>query len=378
MATSENLISTLIGDIYDAALTTDRWPVLLKRLSQTLSKAGVSLFARDLKAEEVQRPDNESVDPNLDEGGEAYHLRIKVSGKRRGGAGRGGGDDRGGAGQAFSDATGEALAPADSIVLGCFVSRDKPVGSLLGIKRLEANDPGGRWDSATLRSLAPHLRRAFELHKQFLSLNAQRSATKRVLDHMPIGVLLVDGRGRVLTTNSSADEIVAQDDGLTIERGGVRGVTGQETMALRSLIGEAAASGRGDGPEVGGAMTLDRPSMRRAYWILVVPLRGRLASEEGVPGIVALFVCDPERRHEIPTQALESFFGLTPAEIRLLEALVNGKSLEEASEEFQVSKNTLRTQLHQIFRKTDTSRQSEVIKLVLTAPVQISSARSDA
>jgi DNA-binding CsgD family transcriptional regulator/PAS domain-containing protein len=379
MATSQNNISTLIGDIYDAALTTDRWPVLLKRLSESLAKAGVSLFVRDLKAEEVPRRSTESMDPELAEGSEAYHLRIKVSGKRRGGAASGGaGDDAGAAGQAFSDAAGEALAPADSIVLGCFVSRDKPVGSLLGIKRLAAKDPGARWDAATLRSLAPHLRRAFELHKQFLSLNAQRSATKRVLDHMPIGVLLVDGRGRVLTTNSSADEIVAQGDGLIIERGGVRGEAGQETAALRALISDAAASGGDNGPDVGGAMTLNRPSMRRPYWILVVPLRGRLADEEGAPGIVALFVSDPERRHEIPTRALEAFFGLTPAEIRLLEALVNGKSLEEASEEFRVSKNTLRTQLHQIFRKTDTSRQSEVIKLVLTAPVQIGSAQSEA
>ena len=68
---------------------------------------------------------------------------------------------------------------------------------------------------------------------------------------------------------------------------------------------------------------------------------------------------------------LAPFPALTKAETRLLEALVNGKSLEEASEEFQVSKNTLRTQLHQIFRKTDTSRQSEVIKLVLSTPVQL-------
>lgn len=368
MATPQDHISALIGDIYDAALTTDRWPVLLNRLSETLASAGVSLFVRDLKAEEVPRQAAESMDPDLAEEGETYHLRIKVSAKR---AGRGDAGMGAGGGPALSDAAGKALAPADSIVLGCFVSRDKPVGSLVGIKRLEEQDAAAQWDAAMLRSLAPHLRRAFELHKQFLSLNAQRSATKRVLDHMPIGVLLVDRRGRVLTTNASADEIVAQGDGLTIERGGVRGEGGQETKALRALISDAAASSGANGPDVGGAMTLGRPSMRRAYWVLVAPLRGRLAEEEGVPGIVALFVCDPERRHEIPTQALEAFFGLTPAEIRLLEALVNGMSLEEASEEFQVSKNTLRTQLHQIFRKTGTSRQSEVIKLVLTAPVQM-------
>ena len=82
MATPQDHISALIGDIYDAALTTDRWPVLLNRLSETLASAGVSLFVRDLKAEEVPRQAAESMDPDLAEEGETYHLRIKVSAKR--------------------------------------------------------------------------------------------------------------------------------------------------------------------------------------------------------------------------------------------------------------------------------------------------------
>ncbi len=378
---SQEEFSTLIGEIYDASLSTDSWPVLLKRLSETLARAGVSLFVRDLEAEEISPQQVENMDPALVEEERKYHLTIKVNASQPAprGAGASPGSEQAGASlDKISGDDGQPLAPPESIVLGCFISRDKPMGSLVGIQVSGKRDPAVEWDAATLRRLAPHLRRGFELHKQFLTLNVQGAATRRVLDHLPIGVILVDANARVLSMNACAEEIVNQRDGIAADRNGVRTTSGEDTATLRTLIAEAAASGEAGKSDTVGAMTVARTSMRRSFWVLVTGLRGRLAREMGSPAVVALFISDPERRHEIPAEALERFFGLTPAEIRLLEALVNGMSLEDASAEFKLSKNTLRTQLHQIFRKTETSRQSEVIKLVLSAPVQLSASEDTA
>jgi DNA-binding CsgD family transcriptional regulator len=356
-AENQEELSKVIGQIYDAALSTDSWPDLLQRHSEVLGEIGILLYVRDLKAEEVPTPEG-----GEGNGGEAqkFHLTIKVNAS-----------ELSGDGASPKVAGDQSMIPSESIILGCFVSRDRPTGSLIAIQPAKRRKAAAHFDGDPLRQLAPHLRRSFELHNQFLTLRMQQAATKHVLDHFPVGVVLVDARGRVLTMNSSAAAIIELADGIGVDRLGLRADTGQETASLRALVANAARAGNGRDTERGGAMTLSRPSHLRPLWVLVAPLVGNHGAEESVPAVVALFVSDPDRRHEIPTEALERFFGLTPAEVRLLEALVNGKSLEEASEEFQVSKNTLRTQLHQIFRKTDTSRQSEVIKLVLSTPVQL-------
>lgn len=354
------LQTEVIGELYDAALSQGSWPALLRAFSDALSRIGVVLVVRDLKAEKVGEGEGESEAPDDEKAGRQYHLAVKVDPSAA----------RGGAGAGAETPEADTGAPPESLVLGCFVARDRPMGSLVAIRVTDREEWSGRWDSASLNLLAGHLRRGFELHNQFVTLNQQQAATKHVLDHFPVGVILVDSRARALTMNSSAKAILGQKDGLAIDRSGIYAESGDETAALRSLIERASGASDDHGRYMGGALTVTRPSMRRPLWILVAPLRSQ-SEAAAVPSMVALFVSDPDRRHEIPAQALERFFGLTPAETRLLEALVNGKSLEEASEEFKVSKNTLRTQLHQIFRKTDTSRQSEVIKLVLSTPVRL-------
>lgn len=60
-------------------------------------------------------------------------------------------------------------------------------------------------------------------------------------------------------------------------------------------------------------------------------------------------------------------FELSPAQIKLASALVNGLDLQGATEELGVSINTLRTQLQRIFDKTGTRTQAALISKLLTS-----------
>ena len=68
---------------------------------------------------------------------------------------------------------------------------------------------------------------------------------------------------------------------------------------------------------------------------------------------------------------LADAYGLTASEARLLGALLDGKRLEDAAAQFGVSLNTVKTHLQNVFRKTDTTRQSELLSLVLTGPATL-------
>ena len=71
-------------------------------------------------------------------------------------------------------------------------------------------------------------------------------------------------------------------------------------------------------------------------------------------------VCVPE------TARLRAEFGLTKAEARLALRLAEGSSLASAAQTFGVKLTTIRSQLQQVFAKTGTSRQSELVAMLLS------------
>jgi DNA-binding CsgD family transcriptional regulator len=62
---------------------------------------------------------------------------------------------------------------------------------------------------------------------------------------------------------------------------------------------------------------------------------------------------------------LRAILRLTLAETRLASTLMQGASLDQAAAQFDVTRNTIRTQLHSLFAKTDTRRQSELLRVLL-------------
>lgn len=67
----------------------------------------------------------------------------------------------------------------------------------------------------------------------------------------------------------------------------------------------------------------------------------------------------------LDTGPLRVIIGLTPAEARLASALLQGTSLDEAAAQLGVTRNTIRTQLRGLFIKTDTHRQSDLLRVLL-------------
>ena len=62
---------------------------------------------------------------------------------------------------------------------------------------------------------------------------------------------------------------------------------------------------------------------------------------------------------------LERLYDLTHAEAELVRLIAEGNSLEQVATARGVTMNTVRSQLKQVFSKTETSRQGELVHLVL-------------
>ena len=68
-----------------------------------------------------------------------------------------------------------------------------------------------------------------------------------------------------------------------------------------------------------------------------------------------------------PIDRLRCHFDLTPSEARLALHLVTGETLRSAAAKLSITYETSRTSLKNIFRKTGTCRQAELVVVILTA-----------
>jgi DNA-binding CsgD family transcriptional regulator len=119
-------------------------------------------------------------------------------------------------------------------------------------------------------------------------------------------------------------------------------------------------------------MAVSRPSGRRAFPLRMASLLSARPEHTLHDAVAVLYVTDVEAQTLQHNEPLRKLYALTHAEVELVELLCDGWSLEEASAQRGVTMNTARSQLKQIFFKTGTSRQSELVRLVLAgiAPIR--------
>ena len=99
---------------------------------------------------------------------------------------------------------------------------------------------------------------------------------------------------------------------------------------------------------------------------LVLPLERGLS-----PRVVAIFVVDPDRRHERDERLLARLYKLTPAEAALAGRLATGDSLKEAAAHRQIGLETARTHVKRILHKTGARRQAELVLRLQQGPMRV-------
>ncbi len=100
---------------------------------------------------------------------------------------------------------------------------------------------------------------------------------------------------------------------------------------------------------------------------LLKPTRGGTSSDP----VAAFFVGDPGDVKVSTGEILEGLYSLTRAEAQLVGLLAEGNSLDQIANIRGITMNTARSQLKQVFAKTDTCRQGELVQLILSGVATI-------
>jgi DNA-binding CsgD family transcriptional regulator/PAS domain-containing protein len=367
----EETALSLIGLIYDAAGEPSKWPNFLEMFADALRGTVTTLLMYDTKFQNGNIAATVRIDPAEQKKYNQHFGGLDVwavHGKRLLNHG--------------SVRSGEELCPDDVLIKsefyndflepinafheisGIVVKKGSTLSAVTSL-RSKAAGPFGDNESRLFQMLMPHLERALQLHHRIIGLEADSLAAISTLDHLHIGLIRLDGDGKVLSMNRAAEAIIAQGDGLTATRGGLQAARTDETRRLRLFIAEASLRGKGIGFGSGGAIAISRPSLKRPLSVFVSPAPTTSLQLPGVRGTVVIFVTDPEAAIESDEEILKRLFGLTSAEASVATLLVQGHDLKGVCGELSIRMPTARTHLRHLFDKLGVHRQCELISLLL-------------
>jgi DNA-binding CsgD family transcriptional regulator len=210
--------------------------------------------------------------------------------------------------------------------------------------------------------------RAFQLHNRIQGLEKKADILEEVLNQVHAAIVLLDSCGRALFVNEQAGDLFQQQRYVRLTPNGIHVTRPSEHKQLAGLIQGAIETGTGRSCHPGGTMNLSRGDSQRPLQVLVSPLRSEAVFLGKARPVAIIFITDPDRKSSTSPEALQQLYRLTPAESRLAQLLASGNTLKEASEQLGVAMSTVRSQLKSLFAKTNTNRQSELMRLLLLSP----------
>jgi DNA-binding CsgD family transcriptional regulator/PAS domain-containing protein len=364
----------VIGLLYDAAAEPERWPAALVGTADLLGAVGSQFYFWDRH----QNTTTFAAVGRLPEEGNVAYLRYYGAIDTRRQA-----LERVPTGQVMvadehfdsgrfrkSEFFNDFLVPHGvPYVVGGRPFETTDLSAVIAVLRDFRQGPFEEPEVAALARLVPHLQRAARLHLQMRELRLQNQAVEAALDRLPFGVIIADAGGRALIINCAAEEMAATNDGLLLRSGRLTATRTGEAAKLAQHIAEAVQSAAGRRGQTGGALLVSRPSGRRPFALLVASLSPdvMLAAAHQAPAALIL-ITDLDSGPAVLGKRLIELFGLTPAEACLAVALSDGKRLIDVAEERGLRMPTLRTQLRAILEKTDSRRQADLVRLIVSLP----------
>jgi DNA-binding CsgD family transcriptional regulator len=189
-------------------------------------------------------------------------------------------------------------------------------------------------------------------------------AVLHAFDVLGIGWIVCDASSHVLGVNRTAENIMRNRDGLELDCNGVLRTACGENDSFDRAIKWAAESTRfrkSGNQDVTLAVT--RQSDKAPLTVYVRRVQG--TSQDGSRRPMALVLTlDSSACSNTTADDLYRLYRLTSTESRLARLLMEGKALEDCCCELGIDLSTGKNHLKQIFKKTRTRRQSELVMLL--------------
>jgi len=206
----------------------------------------------------------------------------------------------------------------------------------------------------TLTRLAPHLKRAFRYYQTGPFQKALSDVGDFLFEETDIGLVVVGDGLMIRSISATAQRHIEKGEGVGISPTGRIMLGDQEAATVLQQMVDRLT----EGPRVHSYVTA---ASGKPLKVTLIKLSKDPMSAFFEGPTVAILIEAADAHRPMDLRRVAASFNLTPAEIRVALALDRGISVREAAMELGVAEGTARQQLKSIFRKTGTSRQSELI-----------------
>jgi len=210
--------------------------------------------------------------------------------------------------------------------------------------------------------LSPHLRRASLIGDLLDQARVTASLYRQALDHLAVAVVLTGANGSIIHANGAAQQMFSAQGPILSRHGLLQAQNTAVVLALQEAIASAASADASLGSR-GIGLPISAPGQPPAV-AYVLPLTEGTARAAFRPACAAVFVSTTTSASPLPEAVLTTLFDLTPAEARVLLRIGSGLSASRSAVSLGIGENTLKTHLNRIFAKTGTRRQADLVKLI--------------
>ena len=249
---------------------------------------------------------------------------------------------------------------------GLHVRLDGPDGSHITWGIGDPVTPGG-WASpqlALITGLLPHIRQFVRVRQALVDAEARGAAATEILGTDRLGVIHLDQRGRIVEANDRARAILRHGDGLSDLDGMLQARAPVDHARLERLV--AGALPTSGVAAVSGSMRLHREAVFMPFVVHVKPVVGQ-QPDFGAQRVAALvLIVEPGRQPRLDPGVVAATLGITAAESQIAVWLTEGQSVHAIAAATGRAVTTIHYHLHQMYKKLKLSRQTDVIRLVLS------------
>lgn len=363
-------LSGLVGLIYDAAIDPTLWPEALRAAARFVGGCAAAIYTKD--------PTSRSGGVLYDDGGlspvyrQLYferYVQLDPATTRH-----------------FFTEIGELVATVDIMPYAEFaqsrffrewvqpqqlvdfvstvLDRSGTSASMFGVFRHERDGIVDEVMRHRMHLLVPHVRRAALIGRALEQHSARAEVLAHSLDAIRAGMFLVGAGGTLVHANAAGHHLLGAGGPLRVASGRLVAAD----AALEQCLRDAAAIDDGGEAQLGErGIALPLTGHRdEALVAHVLPLSSgfRRQVRTGYAAHLALFVQRAELHIETAPEALIRAYRLTPAELRVLLAIVEIGGAPEVAEALGISETTVKFHLRRLYEKTGGRRHADLVKLV--------------
>ncbi len=213
-----------------------------------------------------------------------------------------------------------------------------------------------------LKSLLPHLSLALEQRWRFAEADQIAKALMRIIDQNGRATVLATRDGRIVFRNKAASESGDRLFGLRLNGDVLNAATPAEQKALYEAVEQVAGLESSDAQTAARVVTLSSPHAGQPPQVVVRPAGRVFLSDAALfRDLVTVTASSPWVDHDPCACPFARQFELTPAQSKVSALVFAGNTLPVIARTLRVSENTVRSHLKQIFQKTNTYGQMELV-----------------